>query len=563
MSLQASIARHRPRAASSPAEVEPYVVPPSQEFNGNDGSWSTFKINVGGQEMRVLASTKSGETYVIAPDGCTDPRDPSDCPQLRGAGLLNNAQSSGFQSNASSTWSSIGQFEINLEKNVGYAGRGEYGYDTVSLGPASSSASVSMDKQVVVGVGSLDYWIGHIPLGTPESSFCTSCEADKSLLWQLRDNSKIPSLSFAYTAGAKYRSKSPFGQLILGGYDTTRFKPNQNDFSFSFSTNPTQLLTVGVQSIQSTNTPKGSYTFSSKAHFSLVDSTVPHLWLPREICDEFEDVFGLTYDPEKDLYLVNDTMHDQLTSLKPEITIKLGNSLENHPQNHTSVVLPYSAFDLQASYPYYNKSTNYFPIRRAANDSQYVLGRTLLQEAYLVVDYERSNFSISQATYADPAPPANLVTISPPSTSESSSSGLSSGAIAGIVIGIVAVLIGIAVAVILFLRRRRNQSRKDAASRDMNLKNQNEGHANELDSEFSERRRHDQPTELASEDVEELVPSQYKFRGAYGQSTSGLSSPVMPQELSEQTFTPAVELPSSTQYYEMEGDMGTKERKGV
>lgn len=62
-------------------------------------------------------------------------------------------------------------------------------------------------------------------------------------------------------------------------------------------------------------------------------------------------------------------------------------------------MLPYGAFDLQASHPIYPNATNYFPLRRADNESQYTLGRVLLQEAYIIVDYERGNFSLHRALF--------------------------------------------------------------------------------------------------------------------------------------------------------------------
>ncbi|CAD6591030.1 MAG: hypothetical protein ASARMPREDX12_004894 [Alectoria sarmentosa] len=43
----------------------------------------------------------------------------------------------------------------------------------------------------------------------------------------------------------------------------------------------------------------------------------------------------------------------------------------------------------------------YFPLRQAVNESQYTLGRAFLQEAYVIVDYERSNFSVSQCRFED------------------------------------------------------------------------------------------------------------------------------------------------------------------
>ncbi|KAH3945888.1 hypothetical protein HBI81_092710 [Parastagonospora nodorum] len=440
---------------------EPYVVPPSQAFDGNDGSWSTFKISVGtpGQDFRVLPSTKSGVIQVVVPDGCQKGIDPSNCPQLRGAEVFNSAQNPGFQVSASNSWSAIGQYDVDLEDALNMTARGLFGFDKITLGPAADSRSKSMDRQVVTGVAELDYFMGLLPLGQAEQSFSSIGDSIDSMLYQLRNTSKIPSFSFGYTAGAKYRLKSVFGNLVLGGYDSTRFKPNDNDFSFTFSTDPSKLLTVGVDSILATNSLEGTYSLSSGAHFSVIDSTVPHLWLPIDICTQFERAFGLTYDPRTDLYLVNDTIHEQLVSKNPTLTLKLVNSLENTANNYANIQLPYSAFDLQASYPYYPNATNYFPIRRAANSTQYVLGRTLLQEAYLIVDYERANFTVAQAVFPDPLPAAKIVTIKSKLEQNSSSGsgpGLGTGAIVGIVIGVVALLL-VAIFAFFFFRRRRTK----------------------------------------------------------------------------------------------------------
>jgi hypothetical protein len=85
-------------------------------------------------------------------------------------------------------------------------------------------------------------------------------------------------------------------------------------------------------------------------------------------------------------------MHDRLLTLNPSVSFSLGN--DNNPANWVTITLPYAAFDLQVSHPFYTVRTNYFPIRRAKNSTQYTLGRTFLQEAYVIADYERANFSI-------------------------------------------------------------------------------------------------------------------------------------------------------------------------
>lgn len=449
-----------PPAAS--AAAQPYSVPPSGKFDGNDGSWSTFKLSVGspGQDFRVLPSTKAGVTYVIAPEGCLQGVDPSDCTQLRGIDIFNSAQNIGFQANDSSTWSAIGQYDVDLEQGLNYTGRGLFGTDIVSLGATADRAtSLSLANSIVAAIADPDFYLGMIALGQVKSSFNSGSQPVQPMLYQLRQDKKIPSFSYAYTAGAKYRLKSVLGSLILGGYDSTRFKAPDNNFSFTFSQDSSRLLTVAVDSIMATDTLQGTYSLTSGSHFSVIDSTVPHLWLPKDVCDQFEIAYGLTYDPRTELYLVNDTIHQQLVSKNPTLTIKLANSLNGVTTNYTNIELPYAALDLQASYPFYNQSTNYFPIRRAANDSQYTLGRALLQEAYLIVDYERANFTIAQAVFPDPLPPAELVTIMSPGDlplkkPDSDSSGLATGAIVGIAVGVVALIVLAALA-FFFLRKRR------------------------------------------------------------------------------------------------------------
>lgn len=271
----------------------------------------------------------------------------------------------------------------------------------------------------------------------------------------LKSNNLIPSLSYGYTAGATYQNKGVFGNLVLGGYDSSRFKEDTTPHYFSFASADADSLKVGVQSIVADNTLIGTTSFTVNAgHLSVIDSTVPHIWLPRAICDSMEAAFGLTYDPQSDLYLVNDTIHAQLQSSNPSITFKIGDTAYDNG-NGTNIRLPYGAFDLKVGWPIYSSDQNYFPIRRATSESQYTLGRALLQEAYLVVDYERRNFTLHQATFAQPLPASHIVTIHANGMStDNGGSGISTGAIAGI--AVVAGIVGIILiaGLIWFLRKR-------------------------------------------------------------------------------------------------------------
>ena len=185
------------------------------------------------------------------------------------------------------------------------------------------------------------------------------------------------------------------------------------------------------------------------------------IWLPVRACEALERAFGLNYDPATDLYLVNDTVRERLLELNPTLTFKLGNA--NFGGDFVNINFPYSAFDQQASSPMYSSPKNYFPLRRAANATQYTLGRTFLQEAYLTVDYERLNFSVSQAKFEDENPQRivainHLATFSNSSldtTRLKSSHSLTSGAITGIILGAVTVAIVTAILIFFILRRRK------------------------------------------------------------------------------------------------------------
>lgn len=190
---------------------------------------------------------------------------------------------------------------------------------------------------------------------------------------------------------------------------------------------------------------------------AVIDSTVPDLWLPQAWCDLFQDAFGLRYVEETGRYLVDDEQHTELQRLQPTLTFALGASTTGGII--TRFDFPYAAFDLQGQYPVFPNATRYFPIRRAANDSQYTVGRVFLQETYLTVDSERGIFNVSQARFSNPMPSADLVAISSPDAANSTTGRLSGGAIGGIVAGAVGALIILAAVVFWWVRRRRARNR--------------------------------------------------------------------------------------------------------
>lgn len=110
-----------------------------------------------------------------------------------------------------------------------------------------------------------------------------------------------------------------------------------------------------------------------------IDSTDPNLWLPDSVCDAFEDAFGLTLDNETNLYLINDTHNTELLNSNAQVTFRLSDVASGGET--VTITLPYDAFALTAEAPLVDNSSYYFPLKRAANSTQYTLGRAFLQEA--------------------------------------------------------------------------------------------------------------------------------------------------------------------------------------
>jgi hypothetical protein len=124
-----------------------------------------------------------------------------------------------------------------------------------------------------------------------------------------------------------------------------------------------------------------------------IDSAQPQIGLPLEACLMFERAFGLEWNDTLQLYIINENTHTALVRMNPSVSFQLGGNTNGISQ---TFALPYSAFDLQLAPPLVENVTHYFPLKRAANWRQNVLGRVFLQEIYLTVDYERANFSLSQ-----------------------------------------------------------------------------------------------------------------------------------------------------------------------
>jgi hypothetical protein len=467
------------RADTLPA---PLSIAPDQNWDGVDGKWSSFTLRIGTptQFVRTFLSFSVYQTWLVMPMGCSDAKSLSDCTESRG--WLYNY-------NASSTWREEGIFGLWVGENLGLTGNGLAGFDKVGLG-GEGEGGPTLDNTTVVAMAVYNRYLGILGINPKPTNYTGYDHQCPSYMTLLKEQGKIPSVSFGFTAGAYYRFTGSFASLTLGGYDTSKY--TANNVTFIFAPDNERDVMVAIQSISTPSridsNPVATELLPNKV-YALIDSTVAELWLPLDACRAFEYEFGLVYDNKTDLYLVNDTQHEILVERNASITLEMGQGPDSN--DTVKITLPYAAFDLQASPPFQNilNESYYFPIRRG-NSSQYTLGRAFLQEAYIIVDYEVSRFQLAQVSW-DQTAPQNLVTIPPANASTDASlwtspnwdqgenarapgggnntttvsddnpSGLGAGAIAGIAVGAVAL---IAIAVFLFLYRRRQKRKRAAAA---------------------------------------------------------------------------------------------------
>jgi hypothetical protein len=158
---------------------------------------SSFAIQVGNkpQNLRVFPSTSSSTTWVVLPVGCPQGA-PSNCPDTRGRT---------FDFNQSLTWVPNSIYDLGYEENLGYTQvNGQFGFDTVQLG-WQGGGGASVDHSVVAGIGDLTLtWLGQLGLDPTPTNFSSFNSPQPSYMQLLRTKNLIPSLSWAYTAGAPY-----------------------------------------------------------------------------------------------------------------------------------------------------------------------------------------------------------------------------------------------------------------------------------------------------------------------------------------------------------------------
>ncbi|KAH8681564.1 aspartic peptidase domain-containing protein [Xylariales sp. PMI_506] len=465
------------------ADAEALWFQPSSNWYGIDGNWSAMSLLVGepAQEVDVTVSTTLAEIWVVEPGGCDN------------SALCTAARGNVFNSSASTDWDSLGLWELGLDY-LDLVGNGDYGMELVQAYDSISKLKTSFQKQIVAGINETGFYTGFFGVGITPGRFGDVVE-ESPIAALVEADDVIPSHSYGYTAGAYYGnggSGTPMS-LTLGGYDQNRFVSHGTTFSLnSTSRLPEVLVRAITASVTSLDDAPAQWNSSTESLLSfdesvtaLIDSSTPYLWLPTATCDRFASALNLTWNETFGLYLFSsDATFTSFSEPGLSFVFSLSSfdNLDNYGEplevaGVVNITISANAFAQTLRYPFMNligygdAAIPYFPLKRAENGSQIIIGRSFLQEAYIYTDYELSTFSIYQALFPEnPNQNTSIITMNAASDNPypgnpPTSTGLSSSQIAGIAVG--AALIVLSVVAIWYLRRRRNQKRAAALEQAM------------------------------------------------------------------------------------------------
>jgi len=371
----------------------------SEYFEGNDGFWSTFNVDIGPstafyQQVRLLPATSESVVLVVL-DGATGGCNASQCnctetycpPSGRG-GVFNTSLGNGLGWNRQYPASpSMQYFDIPFvsEQALNYNGTCEAGFDLLHLSWSGKNAPGGMLANQVIAPfeDTQPCWLGLLGINGGVSHMFNASSEEIGLLRSLEQGNNIQNLYWGYTAGAYYRNPQVFGSLTFGGYDAARVDM-ASSITTNFSTVPNRDLLVNVTNIEVAG--HSTLVFQGTPLQMMIDSVVTDIWLPKEACRVFEDALGLVWNNSSNMYLINDTQHANLIAMQPNVSFTLASGVSSRS---VVITLPYAAFDLSANFPLANLTEitdpglKYFPLKQATQPNQYYLGRTFLQEAYV------------------------------------------------------------------------------------------------------------------------------------------------------------------------------------
>jgi len=96
--------------------------------------------------------------------------------------------------------------ETNLPDYISNFDVADYGLETVGLGLPGSNG-VTEPNRIVGALATKDFYLGYLGVTNQPTNFTAFDDPQPSFLSTLKTQDKIPSLSYAYSAGAQYRKE--------------------------------------------------------------------------------------------------------------------------------------------------------------------------------------------------------------------------------------------------------------------------------------------------------------------------------------------------------------------
>jgi hypothetical protein len=448
-----------------------------------------------GLNLRLLPSTSLPQTFVVGPGGCPpsfniytfrasgsgNESSPTTCSISRG-GVFDSHQ----DQSVTSTFLSDGEDAKKVYDLSKYQAFSNYGYNLSALMYQSNlsfefSPTIPPNYSLQIPIAEFNdisyTWLGLLGIDPRSSNYSKNDNfyvEQPSLLTSMKQKGLIPSISWAYTAGSYGREycfgiletynnsqtgSRTHGSLVFGGFDSKRFIPNKAKFRFYEDVeNPhmvdlTQIDISGAISPGFTSSIKPNITGPlrdtrfPRATMVKIDSNQPYMYLPENVCKSIAKAFQLQFnvtiyrDTVTDQnkvnrrFVIDNQTHKTLMDNEASITLWLASLTE--PTQKVDITLSYESLALYNGFPL-GTGDRYLPIKTGTNNF-FSLGRAFLQEAYLISDYERREFAISQIDWNNAqAGNKTLIAIT-------TNSRLNNLSIAGIVCGVASLLLAMAV----------------------------------------------------------------------------------------------------------------------
>ncbi|PHH89428.1 hypothetical protein CDD83_6081 [Cordyceps sp. RAO-2017] len=454
----------------------------ASDWLGIDGNWSTVSFLLGSDSevVNVLLSTTLSEFWAIGPGGCVD-KDPH----------CNNARGGIYNPNKSKHWTPMGLWQLGLQY-FGYNDNGEYGLDTVNAYSPITNIAFGMSNVLMSAINTTSPFLGFFGLGIQQGRF-GDLVADSPITQAVKTFGWIPSYSYGYTAGAHYRNTVV--SATLGGYDSARLVQHDTAFTLTQGESIPRTLVRGIQLASNKTHGRLGVGRSTEvlsdwntSFTAMIDSSTPYLWLPEPICNRFAEVLNLTYNNTLELYTLPNDLYRQYSANNSLIFTFSLTSFDNHDNfgsplevpGLVNITVPLQAFVSLLQYPfgrgiikYGDPAVPYFTLKKSQNDT-FIIGRTFLQESYLITKFDEALYSIHQALFpANPLTDAQLIPIRqpsnspyPPPPSPKSSDDLTTAQMAGIAVGAVLLCVVVLAAFYYYRRRRRVRKGKTADEAD-------------------------------------------------------------------------------------------------